>query len=259
MTDYQQVAYEVGQVPAHGGAHSARQPLSWVASAGGNVWHHRAMAATGRHGDAESDSRISAPARPPDGGEPGARRAGPQAAERVAAAIEADVLRAGWPVGLVLGSEEQLAARYGVGRAVIREAIRLAEHRQVARMRRRPGRRGWWSWRRTRLRSPSPSRSTWSTPRSASTTCWRPGPCSRCSRRPRPPAPSTRPTCSRCGTPRRRMTGGGRAGGAGVGGAGVGGRASGGRASGGRASGRRAAGRQAAGRQAPGRQRGSTS
>jgi DNA-binding FadR family transcriptional regulator len=68
---------------------------------------------------------------------PGARD--PKLAERVAASIEADVLRAGWSVGQVIGSEEQLAARYGAGRAVIREAIRLAEHRQVARMRRGRG------------------------------------------------------------------------------------------------------------------------
>jgi DNA-binding FadR family transcriptional regulator len=65
---------------------------------------------------------------------PGARD--PKLAERIAAAIEADVLREGWPVGKLIGSEDQLAVQYGVGRAVIREAIRLAEHRQVVRMRR---------------------------------------------------------------------------------------------------------------------------
>jgi DNA-binding FadR family transcriptional regulator len=97
------------------------------------------MAATGQHGDADlilgsAPRRARLTAVSPV---PGARD--PKLAERVAAAIEADVLRAGWPVGLVLGSEEQLAARYGVGRAVIREAIRLAEHRQVARMRRGRG------------------------------------------------------------------------------------------------------------------------
>lgn len=68
---------------------------------------------------------------------PGARDA--KLAERVAAAIEAEVIRAGWPVGMVIGSEDQLAGRYGVGRAVIREAIRLTEHRQVTRMRRGRG------------------------------------------------------------------------------------------------------------------------
>src|SRR5579875_2830826 len=65
---------------------------------------------------------------------PGARD--PKLAERIAAAIEADVVRAGWQVGQVLGSEEQLMARYGVGRAVLREAVRLAEHRQIVRPRR---------------------------------------------------------------------------------------------------------------------------
>ena len=98
-----------------------------------------AMAATRRQGDADL---ILGPAPAPRRltavtPVPGARD--PKLAERVAASIESDVLRAGWPVGLVLGSEEQLAARYGVGRAVIREAIRLAEHRQVARMRRGRG------------------------------------------------------------------------------------------------------------------------
>jgi DNA-binding FadR family transcriptional regulator len=68
---------------------------------------------------------------------PGARD--PKLAERVAAAIEADVVRAGWPVGMVIGSEGELTDRYGVGRAVIREAVRLAEHRQVVRMRRGRG------------------------------------------------------------------------------------------------------------------------
>lgn len=68
---------------------------------------------------------------------PGARD--PKLAERVAASIEAEVIRAGWPVGTALGSEDQLADRYGVGRAVIREAIRLTEHRQVTRMRRGRG------------------------------------------------------------------------------------------------------------------------
>ena len=68
---------------------------------------------------------------------PGARD--PKLAERIAAAIEADVLRAGWPVGMVIGSEGELTGRYGVGRAVIREAVRLAEHRQVVRMRRGRG------------------------------------------------------------------------------------------------------------------------
>jgi DNA-binding FadR family transcriptional regulator len=59
-------------------------------------------------------------------------------AAQVAARIEADILAAGWPVGQVLGSEAELRERYGVSRAVFREAIRLVEHHEVATMRRGP-------------------------------------------------------------------------------------------------------------------------
>ena len=45
----------------------------------------------------------------------------------------------GWPVGEVLGSEAELVAKYGVSRAVFREAVRIVEHHNVARMRRGPG------------------------------------------------------------------------------------------------------------------------
>jgi len=48
-------------------------------------------------------------------------------------------MRAGWPVGAVLGSESELLERYGVSRPTLREAIRLLEHRQIATMRRGPG------------------------------------------------------------------------------------------------------------------------
>ena len=71
-----------------------------------------------------------------------ARRASPAAgklAASVADRIVDDVLAQGWPVGEVLGSEAELLDRYGVSRAVFREAVRLVEHQQVARMRRGPG------------------------------------------------------------------------------------------------------------------------
>ena len=53
--------------------------------------------------------------------------------------IESDIIDLGWPTGRVIGSESELIARYGVSRAVLREAVRLLEHRQVAGMRRGPG------------------------------------------------------------------------------------------------------------------------
>jgi DNA-binding FadR family transcriptional regulator len=57
-------------------------------------------------------------------------------AARIARAIEDEVIAAGWPVGSMMGSETELMERYGVSRAVFREAIRLVEHHQVAVMRR---------------------------------------------------------------------------------------------------------------------------
>lgn len=59
-------------------------------------------------------------------------------ATQVARRIESDIVAAGWPVGTVLGSEADLRARYGVSRAVLREAVRLVEHHDVATMRRGP-------------------------------------------------------------------------------------------------------------------------
>jgi DNA-binding FadR family transcriptional regulator len=60
-------------------------------------------------------------------------------AEATARQIFTEVAEAGWPVGMLLGSEAELMARYDVSRAVLREAVRVLEHHQVARMRRGPG------------------------------------------------------------------------------------------------------------------------
>lgn len=70
---------------------------------------------------------------------PGARGNGSKLASTVADRIVDDIARAGWPEGEVVGSEPELLQRYGVSRAVFREAVRLVEHKQVARMRRGPG------------------------------------------------------------------------------------------------------------------------
>jgi DNA-binding FadR family transcriptional regulator len=60
-------------------------------------------------------------------------------AEQTADRIVSDVIAMGWPAGALLGSEAGLLERYGVSRAVFREAVRLVEHQQVARTRRGPG------------------------------------------------------------------------------------------------------------------------
>jgi DNA-binding FadR family transcriptional regulator len=59
-------------------------------------------------------------------------------ASQIARRIEADIVRRGWTIGASLGSEQALQQRYGVSRSVLREAVRLVEHHQVARMRRGP-------------------------------------------------------------------------------------------------------------------------
>ncbi|OBH31623.1 hypothetical protein A5692_16720 [Mycobacterium sp. E342] len=60
-------------------------------------------------------------------------------AARLARAIEDGIVARGWPVGEVIGSEEQLLAHYGVGRNVLREAMRILETHGVARRRQGPG------------------------------------------------------------------------------------------------------------------------
>src|ERR1700760_2122421 len=59
-------------------------------------------------------------------------------ASTIARDIEADIVRRGWPFGESLGSEHALQQRFCVSRSVLREAVRLVEHHQVARMRRGP-------------------------------------------------------------------------------------------------------------------------
>jgi DNA-binding FadR family transcriptional regulator len=56
----------------------------------------------------------------------------------VARQIGEDIAKRGWPVGEILGSEAELMERHSVSRAVLREAVRIVEHHNVARMRRGP-------------------------------------------------------------------------------------------------------------------------
>src|SRR2546430_2629334 len=58
---------------------------------------------------------------------------------RLARLVEDDIVKRGWPVGEVLGSEQQLLARHGVGRGVLREAVRVLETHGVAKRRQGPG------------------------------------------------------------------------------------------------------------------------
>ena len=64
---------------------------------------------------------------------------GRKLAEVVAGRIHDDITSDGRQVGEVLGSESDLLTRYGVSRAVLREAVRILEHHSVVRMRRGPG------------------------------------------------------------------------------------------------------------------------
>src|SRR5215212_3347389 len=82
---------------------------------------------------------VPSPAQPPDGvGDAAAEPVVGKLAAQVARRIETDIIGRGWPVGESLGSEPELRERYGVSRSVLREAVRLVEHHQVARMRRGP-------------------------------------------------------------------------------------------------------------------------
>ena len=63
----------------------------------------------------------------------------PKLATVVAGQIEDQIVGLGWPVGEVLGSESELLERFGVSRAVLREAVRIVEHTGAAWMRRGPG------------------------------------------------------------------------------------------------------------------------
>jgi DNA-binding FadR family transcriptional regulator len=60
-------------------------------------------------------------------------------AEAVARAITQTIVTEGLQPGELVGTEPELIEREGVSRALLREAVRLLEHHQIARMRRGPG------------------------------------------------------------------------------------------------------------------------
>lgn len=63
----------------------------------------------------------------------------PKRAQQLASQIEQDIIQQGWLVGTTIGSEADLIGKYGVSRAVFREAIRIIERHGAAQMRRGPG------------------------------------------------------------------------------------------------------------------------
>ncbi|MFA5631416.1 MAG: GntR family transcriptional regulator [Porticoccaceae bacterium] len=58
---------------------------------------------------------------------------------QVARKIEHDIVKSGWQPGTILGTEAELITRYGVSRAVLREAISQVERKGIAKMRRGHG------------------------------------------------------------------------------------------------------------------------
>jgi DNA-binding FadR family transcriptional regulator len=67
------------------------------------------------------------------------RRLGSKLAASVAAALEEEIVRLGWPVGEVVATEADLLDRFAVSPPVLRQAVGILESNQVARMRRGPG------------------------------------------------------------------------------------------------------------------------
>lgn len=65
-------------------------------------------------------------------------REGAKLGELLAMNIAVEILELGFPIGRRLGSEEELIQRYGVGRSIVREAVRILEHQTVAVMTKGP-------------------------------------------------------------------------------------------------------------------------
>jgi DNA-binding FadR family transcriptional regulator len=73
---------------------------------------------------------------PTDNGEPS--RETPKMAASLADRIQSDIANRDWPVGERIGYEPELIASYSVSRAVLRETVRILEHRGVAEMKMGP-------------------------------------------------------------------------------------------------------------------------
>jgi len=60
-------------------------------------------------------------------------------AETLVATLLKRIIDLGWPVGMPLGSEQELMRTHGVSRTVLRQAVRLLEHHSIARVQRGAG------------------------------------------------------------------------------------------------------------------------
>ena len=76
---------------------------------------------------------------PEAAGQASIRAAAPsRQADAVARALVTSIRKMGWPTGARIGSEPELMERFGVTRAILRQAVRLLELRSAARMQRGP-------------------------------------------------------------------------------------------------------------------------
>ncbi|MCD0448929.1 FCD domain-containing protein [Actinocorallia sp. API 0066] len=99
---------------------------------------HAARAAATRYLDGLARYTAAHPTGVLRHGTPMPEPEGAKLGEALAVRVHNEVVRRGWPVGELLGTETELLARHGVSRAVFREAVRILEHHAVAVMRRGP-------------------------------------------------------------------------------------------------------------------------
>jgi DNA-binding FadR family transcriptional regulator len=127
--------------PKKGGSAAAKTPAKKAGSAAAKTPAKKAGSAAPMTAPSRASSNGGRTSRSSREAQHAPAETGPKArfAEIVASKIEADIVAEGWPVGKVLGSESELIERFEVSRAVFREAVRIVEHHNVARMRRGPG------------------------------------------------------------------------------------------------------------------------
>lgn len=92
-----------------------------------------------RHLEAEAQYLGRLPSRPRLGSVFADEQGGDKRGVSVARSLFEQVVELGWPVGQSLGSEADLMERFSISRSIVREAVRVLEHHQIARMRPGPG------------------------------------------------------------------------------------------------------------------------